>query len=254
MKPHVYAIGTASAILLLLCTKCSTYTVKSDELGLVRSYGVVEESPTKPGLHFKAPWETAEAVTMAYNDLGFVDDKSDSTSVFAATKDGIVIEIPFSVAWAINPLMFTAVKTKLPDPYTYREITIVRSAVRDAVAKLTLDEVLDRQKLSESMLQQIKTNTVDYYAAQGFGAYSNEIVSYGTLNVRGVFPPDNIQSANEIELLIKKGTIGPTQPVKDYLKFIKERATTQAIKDGKANLTVVDGVAVLAALANSGPK
>ena len=186
---------------------------------------------------------------MAFTDLNFVDDKTDQGSITGLSSDGIQIEVPLSVTWAIDPTTVALVKSRLPDYYTDREVVIVRSAVRDAISRFSVANggIENREALAQAVADSIKARTVYYYQQQGFGAASSHIVDYGAITLRGVFPPDDVVGANDhlvanrIEALAQaaRTTIPTGRSVEDYTRVIQAQAVGEAAKNG--NITVVTG-------------
>jgi hypothetical protein len=213
----------------------------------------------------KAPWQTIEPVTMEFTDLVFTgtDTSKDDSTIGSQTKDGIEIDLPIAVTWAINPDTLTLVKSRLPGFYTDREYVIIRSAVRDAVAQFSVSDgsLFDRQALADAIATRIKQQTVAYYATQGYGDNSDKIIRYGLVTLRGVFLPEDVLEANKAVIVAKltalaqaaRTKVPDDRSVADYTKVMQAIAVSKAAEDGKATINIISGDKAPAALI-VGPK
>lgn len=260
------ALGIGAIVLLNVAghVKKGFQTVASDELGVVRQFGVVQPEPLKPGLHYIAPWQKLEKVTLEFSDLNFTDSGDGETSTITAlTKDGFTVTVPVSVSWAINPETLTFVKARQPGYYTDREYIIVRSAVRNAMQQFSVNDnsAFDREKVQPAITGAIIKQTAAYYEGQGFGANSDRIVRYGLISVRGIFPSDDILAKREQVLTAHLEAVAAAartevpskRSVQEYTQVLQAQAVSNAARDGKANVTVVSGNVPVVATAG-GPK
>jgi regulator of protease activity HflC (stomatin/prohibitin superfamily) len=241
-------------------------TVKSHEVAFTTRFGVVQPNIIGPGLHYVVPLSHADKVTMEFSDLNFMTDGAnadpDYTSITSVTNDGVSIEVPVSVSWAIDPRNLTNVKSRLPGPYTDREITIVRSAVRDAMAGFGFKDgsIRDRDAVEKAITNRIQAKTIAYYQAQGFGDQSDKIVRYGLVQLRGMYPTEKIADANEklvtASLQAQADAARTKAPsdrsVTDYTKVMRAQAVAKAAENGTANVTVVDSEQPVAAVIATG--
>jgi len=240
-------------------------TVQNHELAFQRRFGIVLPKTRGPGLHYVGPFTKAESVTMEFTDLNLTDDNAkdpDYAPITSVNKDGVTVSVPVSVNWAINPDNLALVKSRLPGLYTDREITIVRSAVRDAMKDFGYKDgsILDRDAVQKAITARIIAQTTAYYAGQGFGDQSDKIIKYGLVTLRGLYPTDKIAEANEALVTASleaqasaARTKAPSdRSVGDYTKVMKAQAVAKAAASGNANVTVVDSEQPVAAIVATG--
>lgn len=262
--PKQIIIGGAALVAVFAFNPWRFPTLQSHERGVLRTFGVVESDTMKPGIHYLAPWTKLERVTMEYSDMNFMSEQ-DQGEIHCLTKDGYTISVPISVNWAVNPEYLPLVKSRQPGYYTDRQVVIIRSAVRDAIAPLSFKDgtLYDRLAVANAIALQIRSKTTAYYLAQGYTQEQAEnIVKYGLLTLRGVFPPDEVMNAN-IQVDVAKPTAEATairtkvpdgRTASDYTKVIQAQAVAKAVQDGNAQINVIAGDSPTAAIIATGKK
>jgi regulator of protease activity HflC (stomatin/prohibitin superfamily) len=246
------AVG-ASVIALIAFFNLTDFTVvKSDQLAVVRNFGVVQEEPAKPGAHLHWSWDKYEIVPLQFDDALFTaNDQSDLSSVQFISADGYVNDLPLSISWAVDPSNLTYVKAHHPGLYSERLPVAVRTAVRDVMSKTRYDDgsMMDRAALEPKLRAAIIVRTSEYYQGMGFGDRSNKIVRYGMLSIRGMTEPGEI-TANKVKIIEAQqaaqiaaaGTRVPDgHTVASYTAVLKAKAFAKAAEDGNLTATVVDG-------------
>lgn len=231
--------------------------VKTNHAGIVNVFGRNLPDRYYPsGFHFKAPWEKVIPVDLAYSNMEFAGQNSGGL-VSALTKDGIIVGVPFSVSWAVDPRSVATVKSKLPDDGVYDEaIRVVgRSAVRDAVGRMTLADTADHVALARAMANEIILGTTSYFDAQGYDS-PDQVIRYGALSLRGVFPPTAINAARNAEIAAEheaaaagiRSQIPAGRSVRDYTAAMSAQTARAAVDNGNP-VTVVMGDAPAVAIA-----
>ncbi len=229
-------------------------TNKDSEVSFTRTFGVINDDISGGGLHYVPPFAKSEQVSISFSTDDYVYDAQadggfDFTTINATTKDGVVISVPVSSTWTLNVDNLLLVKRKFPGYYTERQVSITRSAVRDAISQFGFKDqsISNRAAVEKAIRDAIIARTTTFYQQAGFGDQSDKIIIQGAVGVRGLYPTDEIAKANE-ELvtasLKQQAAAARTQvptgrSVDDYTKVMKAQAVAKAAEDGKAGVTIV---------------
>jgi regulator of protease activity HflC (stomatin/prohibitin superfamily) len=250
-KTQKVIVGVAAATVLVGFGPWRWPTIQNHQRGVIRTFGVVEDKLFDPGLHYLAPWSKLERVSVEYLDMNFMSE-NDNGEIYCLTKDGYTISVPISVNWAVNPKYLALVKSRLPGYYTDRQVVIIRSAVRDAIAPLSFKDgtLYDREAVSNAIAMQVRAKTTAYYRAQGYTQeQAEEIVLYGLLTLRGLFPPEEVMNANK-DVAVAKPTadalairtkVPDGRTASEYTKVMQAQAVAKAVQDGNASINVITG-------------
>lgn len=238
---------------------CHTF-VPTNHAGIINTFG--KNNPHRyyaAGFNLKWPWEKIQHVDLSYSDFAFVSNEDGAYDVISAlTKDNVVIVVPLSYTWAINPARVAEVKSLRPQDgvYSLALYHVTRSAVRDVISQMTLGEALENRsalakKLSDAMIE----GNARYYAAQGYRD-PGSIVRFGLLTLRGVYPPQNVTDANaallsaqtEAQVAAERTRVPSDRSVGDYVA-VQEAQTARAAVDKGNPVTIVMGDAQAVAVA-----
>ena len=247
-----YVLGGVSAFALICIASSRIQTIESGYVGVVHNFGVVDTRKIlQPGLHIIPFGSRVEKINAQFSDLDFTntsDDAKNDAAINALTKDGVYLRIPLEVNWAINTETLALIKSKLPGYYTDREYTIIRAAVKDAIATFNYEDLSDRDVVELAIEKAIKYRTTRYYAAQGFGDQSNHIIRYGLVNLRGMWndslqakAQDIAEAHLEAQANAERTAVPKGRSTADYTKVLEAQATAKALSSGNANVTVITG-------------
>lgn len=258
-----YIVGGASALALIVVASSRIEIIKSGNVGVIHTFGVVDTRKVlQPGLHIIPFGSHVEIVDVQFDDLSFIDDATtDNAPISVLTKDGIYLQIPLEVNWAINAETLALIKSKLPGYYTQREYTIIRSAVKDAISTFNYEDLSDREAVESAIEKSIKYRTTRYYAAQGFGDRSDHIIRYGLVSLRGVWSDtiqaktqDIVEARLEAKANAERTAVPTGRSTADYTKVLEAQATAKALNSGNANINVITGNTPSAVIVGAGDK
>jgi len=201
-KNHII-IGVVVLVILILFVT-SFYTIKTDEVGVIRRFGAYERT-TAPGLHLKLPFGIESLTKIKGSQYIFREEFG-----YLTTKPGVRTQIRRDVSHLSESLMLTGdlniatvewvVQYRIKNPKDYlfnvRNITktirdVSESVTRQIVGDHSVDEViiLSRREIAqliEAMMQEI----LDRYQTG---------LDIETVELQDVNPPDPVKpSFNEV--------------------------------------------------------
>ena len=158
-KSKYWFLWIPVAVLVLLLVLLSFKVVPTGYTGVKTTFGQISDTPVQPGITFKIP--LVQDITLVNNKLQDTTvrsqiwgESSEKTPVYA---DDIVISFRVmsgKSAWLI---------ANITDTENLMTIPIVSSAVKDAMAKLSADEVTLRSKIEPLVLESLRTSIIEKY-------------------------------------------------------------------------------------------
>lgn len=254
------AVGLV-ALIAALVIFCHVF-VPTNHAGIINSFG--KNDPSRhynAGFNLKWPWEKISFVDLSFEDMSYVRNEEGAYEVIqAVTTDNIVLEIPLTFSWAVGPTRVAEVKSLLPDSgiYTAALYYVTRSSVRDVVSRHDMAYVLaNRDVLAKELAQEITADTALHFASQGYDN-PQEIIRFGRLTLRGVYPPSNVTEANaallsaetEARIAAERTRVPADRSVEDYVA-VQEAQTARAAVDNGNPVTIVMGDAQAVAVAGA---
>lgn len=182
--------------------------INAGTVGVVRTFGKVDELPLTEGLHMVNPFSTVEQIsirTEQYTMSGVRGEgaiKGDD-AIRTLTRDGLPLPIDITVAFRPVPSMVPWLYRNIgmPEDYIGKIIRPAsRAAVRDAVASFTAQEAYTTKR---EMLSATITKEVERYVRETLAkseGYRGEAFVVQQVLIRNIELPDKLKASIEAKL------------------------------------------------------
>ncbi len=216
-----------SALLLALSIASCT-NIKSEEVGVKRTFGKVDTEELSPGLHFYLPGvQSIEKMPVVVRNY----EMRDADAISALSKDGLEIKVDMSVLYRLNKdKVAELIKTY---GMTYEDQIlrpVIRTIVRDVVSSFQSSEVYaQRTKVAELIRKNLLIRLPKEY-----------LFIEDVLVRKIVLPPKVVQAIEE-----KRKALEEAQKMKYVLekeKLEAERKIVEAQGIAKANRIIADSL------------
>ena len=130
----------AAAVVLVLLTSLSLFTVSETELAICTEFGAVIGSRYPPGLHFKRPWDVItrfdrRILSQSYNGETFL------------TNDNRGLIADFYIKWRVkDPVLFYSAAGGKEELAGSRLADIVKDGIKGVVAQRTLQQIVSAER------------------------------------------------------------------------------------------------------------
>lgn len=216
-----------SALLLALSIASCT-NIKSEEVGVKRTFGKVDTDELGPGLHFYLPGvQSIEKMPIVVRNY----EMRDTDAISALSKDGLEIKVDMSVLYKLNKDKAAELIKTYGMTYEDQIIRpVIRTVVRDVVSSFQSSEVYaQRTKVAELIRKNLLLRL------------PKEYLSVEDVLVRKiVLPPKVVQAIEE-----KRKALEEAQKMKYILekeKLEAERKIVEAQGIAKANKIIADSL------------
>lgn len=137
---------------LLFVLSLSVFVVNEHEYAIKFRLGKIEKSDYEPGLHFKVPF---------YNEIRKFDKRLQTATLEAEeflTKESKNMKVDSFVNWRVDDVRVFFTDTATMQQANNRLLPIVNTALKEAIAKHTIQEAISDQRVNIMQSVQSKVN------------------------------------------------------------------------------------------------
>ncbi len=133
--------------------------VDTGHIGLIKTFGKMEDTVLTPGLHFVAPWKSVESVDNR------IQIEEDSRHVFSADVQDVTIE--YAVNYRLDPTSAKSVYSTIGRKY-YDTIVKpkIQGALEDNIGQYKTDELIPNRVKLGSIFEEDLRNRVSEYGIE----------------------------------------------------------------------------------------
>lgn len=147
-----FQLGLIFIGVLALVFSMSVFVVGEHEYAIKFRLGKIEKSDYEPGLHFKVPF---------YNDVRKFDKRLQTATLEAEeflTKESKNMKVDSFVNWRVDDVRVFFTDTATMQQANSRLLPIVNTALKEAIAKHTIQEAISDQRVNIMQSVQTKVN------------------------------------------------------------------------------------------------
>lgn len=189
-EKHKNTIKTIAFLIGILASIAAAYniftrflvTIKAGEVGVVETFGKVEDKPLNPGVHLVHPLSEVTEYSTRLQDI--------KETVETTSKEGVAFNIDVSLQYKIDPQQAGLVYENIGTDEKNIIISIFRSLIRQITATYDFKDIYGEKR--QEIAQKLNEELSKELAPQGF------IIERALL--REIVLPENIQTAIQEKL------------------------------------------------------
>ncbi len=165
----VAVIAIAAVIILALF---SVRFVDVGEVGVVHTFGVVDDNPRNPGLLLKAPWASLTTMNVRTQQLTFSSRSEDvggvgpDQTIRTLTSEGLTVGLDITTLYRLDFIQGPNVFSTIGENYVHVVVTpAIRNAIRDIVAQFTAEALYTTARTA--VAQQVEEALVEALRPRG---------------------------------------------------------------------------------------
>jgi len=221
---------------ITFCLFCGIYflasvtTIETKEVGVVRTFGIVEDRVLLSGLRFINPWQSLERMHIWQRSYERSSSKGNAAGLIGS--DQIRIDADLTFHWILNPEYARLIYLKFGKSYESKIILPpAASAIREGASGFNWVEIVaeKRKEVQEAMTRELKNSVIEKLVANGIEAdIAEQMFTFPVVDLRRAVP-------------IAESLLKAVELKKAALQEQERQVTLTAIEDEKAKRRAKEG-------------